>query len=227
VLQQSLRRFEQARIITRMRDHSEDILVVVEEKRVNLEYYKNTLLHFVAPVSMLCMAVRALREHSPLPEAELLTQFRALSLMLRGEFILDPDQSTEEHYQRAMEELLLYGALQRGPEGLRVLDPRRVTELGELIRNFLECYDLCLRGLRALEERRAPAAELPRLILDFGRGLLAVGELQRSEALSLPALQSALQILQEEGLVQAQGASLRVDEGAGEARLMMLRRMMD
>jgi glycerol-3-phosphate O-acyltransferase len=217
-VEEALARFEKGRLLHRLKDDDGDILQVIEDKRVTLEYYKNGLLHFFVPVSLMAAAVRACREQADaLPEAELQRLFAEQVLLLRS------------LGQTAQDDLLAYGALRREADGrLCAADPRLVAELAELTRNFVESYSLVLRAARALRSRDLSVAALPAKIQEVGRGLLAVEELVRPESLSAVNLSNAVRALREDGLLQLRtdGSGLQLDEEGTNALLANLKRML-
>ncbi len=222
-MDRALARFERAHQLRRLKDEEGDILQVVPERRVTLEYYKNALLHYLVGPALLASAVRG---SIPLGERErgqrraevepALSLFRLQIWLLRYDLSLDPDEPVDALWARARAAAARFGALEAG-EGeapLVVDDPARLTELSELVRNHLESVALVLRALRGLRGRVLPAGELPVRIQKVGEGLLAVDELRRPEALSLVNLQHALRALREEGaLTTAEpGGELVLDE---------------
>jgi len=229
-VEEALARFEKGRLLHRLKDDDGDILQVIEDKRVTLEYYKNGLLHFFVPVSLMAAAVRACREQADaLPEAELQRLFAEQVLLFRYEYTLNPDESLRSLGQTAQDDLLAYGALRREADGrLCAADPRLVAELAELTRNFVESYSLVLRAARALRSRDLSVAALPAKIQEVGRGLLAVEELVRPESLSAVNLSNAVRALREDGLLQLRtdGSGLQLDEEGTNALLANLKRML-
>lgn len=216
---EALKRFEGEKWVKRLPDPgAEDILQIVDEHRLSLEYYKNGLLHFLAGLAMMASAIRAVgAEADP---AEILRLFRFQAFLLRYELVLDPDHSLEEHAAEAQRRLVACGALEQTESGgLRIDDKERLGELSELVRSLLESYLLVLRGARQLQARDLPVAELSKRIREVGQGLLAVDELRRPESLSLPNLDHAVRAFREEGVLQLRsgGGGLQFDE-AGHDR---------
>ncbi|MFM2246770.1 MAG: hypothetical protein RL071_2844 [Pseudomonadota bacterium] len=229
----ALGRFEQEKVLTRVLDGGSkdlygesDILQVVPERRITLEYYKNSVIHAMAPLSLMAAALRGEREAARFEKARVCETFRTLTFLLRYEFTLDPDQRLDQLEDEALADLLAYGAAEEGPEGtLLVPDPRRVAELAELTRNFIESYLLVLEGARALRSKDCSMRELPGLIQDWGRQRVSVDELRRPEALSLANLQNAVTAFHEEGVIHARsdGGGLQLDDAAAGGTVRLLK----
>ena len=229
-VQEALRRFEKAGLVRRLEDEEGDILQVVDDKRITLEFYKNGLLHFVVPVGLVAAAVRALVEAGePLTAAGVSRLFQLQVFWFRYEFTLDPETSLEDLLARAVQDMVDYGALEQADDGtLSVSDRRLVGELAETVRNFHEGYLLVLLAARALRSRDIPREELPRRVQEWGQVRLAVDELRRPEALSMVGIQNAIRAFREEGVLQVRsgGGGLQFDERAWKQYTADLRRLL-
>ena len=220
----ALARFEAEKMVTRVLDGGSrdaygdaDILQIMPDRRITLEYYKNSIIHAVAPLSLLAAAVRGEREAPRITRARVCEVFRTLTFLLRYEFALDPDQRLDQLEDEAMADLVAYGAAEVDADGgVLVPDPRRIAELAELTRNFIESYVLVLDGARALRTKDCTIRELPGLIQEWGRRHLNAAVLRRPEALSLANLQNAVSAFHEEGViaVRSDGGGLQLDEAA-------------
>lgn len=217
----ALEKFRRAGLIARLPDESDDIIQIIEEKRIELDYYKNGLIHFLAPMSLLAGAAQASAdEDGLLDEAELFRLFRTQVFLMRYEFTLDPDQPLEVLEVESLARLVDYGALSKDEAGYHIADRALLMELAGLTCNFLESYRLVLLGAHATRSRSVPIKELPEKILEFGRGRLAVDELSRSEALSVVNLNNALRAYREEGVIQLRtGGGLQFDDAGLEQYL--------
>ena len=230
---QAMERFERTKLVSRLADEEGDILQVAFEQRMTLEHYKNALLHFVTPASLMAAAVRGLeRAEQPLDRERLRRLFRLQVFLLRYEVTLDPEVPLDDLGDRALDDLVAYGALLRGDDGVMQPGPRRLTgELAGLTRNLLESYLLVLQAAQALRSRDIPGKELPIRIQEWGRVRLAIDEIERHEALSLVNLQNAVRAFREEGVIEvrAGGGGLQFNDDAMRhytrtLRLLLLRR---
>lgn len=235
-VEQALRRFQASKMVAVMKDEDGDIWQVVDQKRITLEYYKNSVVYFAVPASLLASAIAArctpgaegaIPDGAP-DDAEVARLFRLQVFLLRYEFILNPDLSLEALQQGARAALLRYGALAERDGQLVVGDPTRLAELAGLTRNFVESYLLVLRGARTLRSRDLSADELPRRLQEIGRGLLAVDELRRPEALSIENLKNAVRALREEDVLQirAGGGGLQFNDDAHRQYTLDLLRLL-
>jgi glycerol-3-phosphate O-acyltransferase len=207
-LEEALSRFEASRLIELLSDDVDEVIQISDSRRVTLDYYKNNLLHFVAPISLLAAAVRSNNRAFAGDDAEIFRLFRTQVFLLRYECPLDPEQPLEELEQATLAALLEYGALSAEDGGFALADAERLEELAVLTDNLRESYSLTLKACHALRSQDITARELPKKVLAHGRAGLAIGELRMPESLSIVNLEVAIRAFREEGVLQ-----LRADGG--------------
>lgn len=212
----ALARFEGS-LIELLSDGTDEIIQINDERRVTLDYYKNNLLHFVAPPSLLAAAIRSLpRADFAAGDPELVRRFQMQVFLLRYECILDPEQPLEALAAESLSALISYGAVEEADGGRhRVADPARLEELAVLTDNLRESYRLVLDAGHALRSRDIDPDALPGQVLAHGRARLAVGELRMPESLSIVNLEVAIRAYREEGVLQFRsGGGLQFDDAA-------------
>jgi glycerol-3-phosphate O-acyltransferase len=237
-IEEALRRLANEKMVKRLEDVGGDIIQVIDEKRIELEYYKNGVIHGLAPVSLMAAAIRACRPRAADGEAsggmpdindpDVVRLFELQLFLLRCELTLDPECTVQDLAARSLAQLATYGALeQRADGGYAVVDRGRITELAEATRNLRESYLLALRACVALRSHDIPIDELPNRVKKVGEGLLAVDEVGRPEALSAANLGNALMTFREEGVitVRTEGKGLLLDDQAVEQYSHDLRRL--
>jgi glycerol-3-phosphate O-acyltransferase len=206
IIEEALGRFVGGRMLTALEEEHGRVYSIVAERRVTLEYYKNTVLHAFAPAAFYATAVRALGTER-VDRAEVSRLFRLQQFLLRYEFVLDPDADAGTLEARAVHALVAYGALATDGDlaadstVVTVVDRARVGEIANLVANFLESYLLVLRAARNLGVPRSQK-DLPREALAFGKTLLAVDEITRPESLNLSNLENATRAFAEDGVLR-------------------------
>jgi hypothetical protein len=169
-------------------------------------------------------------------------------VLLRYEFVLDPDADTDMLEARAVAALGAYGALtivsptaeapapEADPAGAPMPDvfPRarvcvsckeRLGEIANLTANFLESYLLVLRAMER-SSGAVSAKELPRKAQALGKTLLAAEELRMPEALSLSNLDNAVRAFTEEGVLLQREQSLEGVPAEVQQRIRELERLL-
>ena len=124
VVKEALERFLSEKWIDVISDEDGEIVQIFPEARLTMEYYKNGLLHFVAPLSFLSNAILsvvsklkgAAREKTDAEQSVLIAEIKRLFVlqvyMMRYEFPSNPALSAEELLLEALKMLVVYGAIE-------------------------------------------------------------------------------------------------------------------
>ncbi len=208
----TLNLFKQHKHIEEVVREDERILSVKEDKRVVIDYYKNNIIHFFVTTAFLASAVLSFREKEVgLKEAR--QRFFFLKNLLEQEFIYRNKISEEEYFKQVLNYFLTEGILKESPGNggkLRLTEKQPVLELfRQLTFNFLESYYLVLEAAAKLGEKGREEKEFLKQVLERGKRLYEVGDLQKREALSLPILSTAIKHYQNQGIFTVQ----KLDEG--------------
>lgn len=194
VVVEALNRFLGEKCIQKIEDEGGDIIKIEDDARVTLEYYKNSLIHFVAFISIAASAFLCTKDKEKAEELFLLQHY-----ILRYEFFYDPDTAVDTLFQKACTLLMQYGVLDKS---YALISEDRAKELGGLTQNFLESYLLVLKATSSFRGRDMEPKELPTKIQDFGKARLAIGEVMRPESLSLINIKNAIRAFREDAVVQ-------------------------
>jgi glycerol-3-phosphate O-acyltransferase len=208
---------------------------VPEEKRITLDYHKNSILHFLLAPSILCVALRTFRgQAAPLPE--LMRRAKEASRLLKYEFIYPPGRSFESTVDETFSLLLRWGLVEKteapGSAGQRAEAEGRsiggdsVTPvarglamlhlLAGLLRPFLEGVWVAADALQLLVAAPMPSKEWARQALDRGRAAYLAGRVLRLEALTKPTLDNAISMFRDRGVIIGANVSLTAEYAARE-----------
>ena len=227
VVEQALARFLGEKWIERMTDIRGDIIRIIPESRITLEYYKNGLMHFLAYISLLACAI--VTNKNECNSDETLRLFLVLSFVFRYEFPAHPDLGLEGLAKNAREAMVTYGALSKTEDNKYIVQsPEYLEELASITGNFIESYLCTLRGAMELQHRSMTAKELPKKIQEYGKARLATGDLLRPEALSSVNIDNALKAFMEEGVLQTRrDGSLQFDNTVLDQYIRDLQHVLD
>lgn len=169
---------------------TERIITVADGRRIALEYYKNSILHWFLPQALIGWA------RNDVPGADmtaLLERAKELAKLFRHEFSLPTGAALETLLNNAIERLRMRGEL----------DNRRVLEdYTALLRPHMESLRLVTRSARALGEKRVSRKDWLRETLAIGEEMFLTGEVLHRESLSKPKLENALNAVRELGMVE-------------------------
>lgn len=207
--------FEEANLISRVGDEEdlpeegeEAVYSLPEENRLNLEYYKNNILHHFVPASFLAASV-ALHREDVLSLQEIMEDYRFFKKMFRHEFIFDDRVDDLEEIR----DVLLYLSQKNmvsigGGEAGKIASvevkgkgKRNLVPFAGLIRNYIESYWVVVRACAYLVQGRLSDKEFTKKIRGLGERMYQKGEIRRSEALSQSNYANALRFLEDVGII--------------------------
>ncbi len=193
------------------------VYFVRHEGRLPLDLAKNLLLHHFLEEGIVTLALLSGERGGSVEKSDLERRARDLSRLFKYEFSFAADTRFAESFERtlaAMEargELLVadgrLSAAARGSAG-----ERRLGLYASLFLNFVESYAVAARSLRALRKGPLDQKDLVKRALKMGERLYVDGTISRKEALSKPAIESALQAFEALGYVTRSEGKVRLSE---------------
>ncbi len=191
-------------------EEHDPIYRVPDQRRVALEYYKNNVLHFLAPRAFVSAALYP--HDDGLSVADLRDRVRDIAHLLVHEFPLGAEAPFEDTFDATLRAMVDAGEV--------VVDETRVSVAGngmgrfvalyaDLLRPYFESYLLALRGLRSLHDAGESNKDWLKRTMALGERMYLQGELEHREAITQPKLDGALRSLKEAGLVKSSKQGLR------------------
>lgn len=196
---------------------------IPEERRMVLDYHKNSILHFLLEPAILAGALRSFRGQ-PAPVPEVMRRAKDASRLLKYEFIYPPGKSFESTVEETFALLLRWGLVEKqSPEIVQTTGrgARMLALLAELLRHFGEAVWVTADTLQLLLATPLTTKDFVRAALDRGRAAYLAGRIMRVEALVKPTIENALTMFRDRGVVI--GAKMQVQpEWASKEKLAAL-----
>jgi glycerol-3-phosphate O-acyltransferase len=193
----------------------ETVYLPVEERRVQLAYYKNSILNLVAPRALVaCAVLRGVLDSS---EESVRTKALFLSRLFKLEFIYRVGAPFEIIFAETVERLVGAGLLESGDGSLVPRDAQARAELAflaDIIRDYLQSYLLAGLTLEDLTSGPMDRKSFIRAALETGRMEFLQGRIDAAEALSRTTLENALTWLLEQEMVIERDRKLALGPGA-------------
>ncbi|MGA2332811.1 MAG: 1-acyl-sn-glycerol-3-phosphate acyltransferase [Syntrophales bacterium] len=218
----ALNLFDESGIISKMGaeeelDEMEEIVYSLEDdNRLNLEYYKNNILHFFVPVSFVAASLFSSHEDM-IPLNRIVKDFQFLKRLFWQEFIFDDRKDDLDEVNDVLAYLNgrgMIAALEQNGQALVEVKGKGKTNLmpfAGLISNYMESYWVVIRSSMYLRKGAMSERDWMRKIQQLGAKMYKKGEIRRAEAMSQSNYQSALQFLQDADIVYVSVASERGD----------------
>lgn len=185
----------------------EVIYSVESERRMGLEYYKNTILHFFLPLSFVAASILSSDEDT-IPLSRIVEDYRFLKTLFWNEFIFNDESDDLEEIRETLFYLADRGMIARDhyyDESTRLVVTGRgrisLAPFAGLIQNYIESYWIVLRGSSYLKNKERSERDLLKKTHKLGIKMYKKGEITREEALSQPNYQGALRFLNDAGVV--------------------------
>jgi len=195
-LNDALNRFESLGHISKMgpeEDEEEELQEIIysveDDKRMNLEYYKNNILHFFIPLSFVATSILSTSEDE-IPLSKIMEDYRFFKRVFRHEFIFDDDIDDLEEVNDVLSYIHDRGMIvghEAGSDAWIEVKGKGRTNLvpfGELIHNYIESYWIAMRSSLYLKNKKKQEKELVKNIQKQGIKMYKKGEISKAEALS-------------------------------------------
>ncbi|MDH3622373.1 MAG: 1-acyl-sn-glycerol-3-phosphate acyltransferase [Myxococcales bacterium] len=209
-IEEALRLFIDARLIIAHDTGPEPIYTIDSERRIALEYYQNTTIHFFVPSALIASALLVDREEwVDIPRLN--DRVQQLSRLFKHEFIFRTDATFDQVFDDALKSMEGAGEVEirdgqvQATEGMRRL---RLQRYATMLQTFFESYLLALRGAEIVLDGPISKKDWYKRTLALGQQMYLAGEIERRESLSKLKLETALNALQDYKLVQITGDTL-------------------
>jgi glycerol-3-phosphate O-acyltransferase len=214
-IDEALALFLDARLIVAHDTGPEPIYTIDSERRIALEYYQNTIIHFFVPRALVSAALLIDKDQWA-PKARLNERVQQLSRLFKHEFIFRTDATFDEIFDDTLAAMASDGEIEirdghvQATEGLA---RHRVERYTVMLQTFFESYLLALRGAEIVLDGPIPKKDWYKRTLALGQQMYLAGEIERRESLSKLKLETALNALQDYDLVQLNDDILERGEG--------------
>jgi glycerol-3-phosphate O-acyltransferase len=193
-------------------DEEEEMQEVVyslkEEKRLNLEYYKNNILHFFVPLSFVATSMLKSSEDST-PLSRITGDYKFLKKLLWNEFIFDETKDDAEEINEVLAYLYdrkMITSIERDGQvwiEIKGRGSKKLKPFADLIHNYLESFWIVMRSCLYLKKNPQTKKDWLKKIRTLGDRMYRKGEVLRPEALSQSNYQNVIIFLEEAGLITA------------------------
>lgn len=211
----SLNIFDATDIISKIETDEEEeemqeiVYSLDDAKRLNLEYYKNNILHFFLPICF--VATSMVKNHEDvIALAKIMGDYKFLKWLLWNEFIFDETRDDVEEVHDVLaylcERSMIVTAEREGDVWVEIKSRggAKLKSFAGLIHNYLESCWIVIRSLVYLKKKPLTQKEWLARIRPLGDRMFRKGEILRAEALSQANYQNAIKFLEDAELIISQ-----------------------
>ena len=214
VLRETLDLFEREKLIHRMGPEQEgdeegaeeDILYEVQDRdRRQLDYYKNSILHYLLPAAFVSAALLSARG-AVVAMSRILADVAFLRDFFRQEFVFLPEEDVEGRIGRTLKRMADRGLVRETGEGFTVPVGRRpdLAAFARLIQSYFESYFVVGSSLKAIASRRLSERRFLWSVRYTGYRFHQTGKVKLPESLSHVNFSNAIQYLVDQKIILRQ-----------------------
>jgi glycerol-3-phosphate O-acyltransferase len=213
-IEEALHLFLDARLIVTHDTGPEPIYTIDSERRIALEYYQNTIIHFFVPRALISAAL-SIDADQWADITRLNDRVQQLSKLFKHEFVYRTDATFNQIFEDALRDMARDGEIElrdgsaKATEGAK---RQRIARYSVMLRTFFESYLLALRGTEIVLDGPIPKKDWYKRTLALGQQMYLAGEIERRESLSKLKLETALKALEDYKLIRINGDTLERGE---------------
>ncbi len=182
---------------------NEMVFVVPDKSRIELDYYRNSILGILAPDCLVATAL--LGAERAIPLNRLAADTRKLSRIFKHEFIYRTDMSYEQAFAETVGRMIDEGLIATLDDGLCLpAAPLTLDFLRGMLLHLVEGYWIAADAMRALVDAPMEKKEWLDYAREHGEMEFLQGDIRRAEAASTAVIGNALQLFVDEGLIERQ-----------------------
>jgi len=188
-----------------------DFYLLREDNRARIVFYKNSIIHYLAPLSMAAVAILVSRKKADTGYSAVKETCHTLRHLFSHEFVF-PSAAEEDGlpFDRDMFEHLRAENIIAGEDGVITVDEAGADVLryhAKIIQEYFESYYIVLHTILNQRVRKTGRKDFIADIRRAGVRLYHTGEVRLSESLSMPNYENAVRRLGDDGILVQKGAS--------------------
>ncbi|MCP4601370.1 MAG: hypothetical protein GY847_12740 [Proteobacteria bacterium] len=204
LLDQTIQSFVKGGQISVDKKTEEPVYTIREGQRLPLDYYKNNIIHFFVPISMVCTSCLT-ADTKEVERSRIVEDVTLASRLYRWEFMLFSGQRREEErcreevtelLDKALELLVRINVLSKTGNRFEVVDRNKAVALSDILLNFHEIYFAAVSTIRERAIEQGSQNSIERA-LAITQELTTSGYFSRPEGHSKLNLQNAIQVFKE------------------------------
>ena len=214
-IDEALRLFIDARLIIAHDTGPDPIYTIESERRIALEYYQNTIIHFFVPRALIAAALLVDKEQW-VDVNRLNSRVQQLSRLFKHEFIYRTDATFDQIFTETLRGLAEDAEIEIRDGHAQATEGetrQRLERYAVMLQTFFESYLLALRGAEIVLDGPIPKKDWYKRTLALGQQMYLAGEIERRESLSKLKLETALKALQDYRLIHLKGDIVERGDG--------------
>jgi len=206
----TLHDIERSKFIGKLKDEDDDleeeVFTMEDSKRHALEFYKNSMIHFVLPASFVATSILA-QQTFRFSISQIQDDVAFMKDFFKFEFVYDNEVNNEELVDGVLAAFEKMGWLHRQGQGDQPFSLAHKGHMAahafhSLICNYFEGYWLVLRAVRYLHKKPYTEKDFMKKVLALGQKALKLELIERPESISKIIFENAVKYYVEKGVIE-------------------------
>ena len=187
-------------------DEEERIYTIDDSNRLQLEYYKNDVVHFLLPAAYVSSAILA-KEAFEFSLEGIEEDLHFFKNFFKYEFVYDADENTTETISQVIDYYLSQGFItsldnQKNTYRISHQGLKALSCFASLLRSYFESYWIVLRATKYLSQKPYSEKDFYKKINSLGNKLYKLEIVERFESISRITFENALKFFCEKGAIK-------------------------
>lgn len=196
-------------LVKEMKSFEGNFYTVENQNLVQLDYYKNNILHFFVSISCFFKILIKQKNGATLSMSEIVKHYERLKIIFEEDFTFSSREPLENHLRRVMAYCESRGIIASDDDFHSIRrtftteSEQEVLVFAGLLDNFLESHLITLRYLKTQSLENMEKTQIIHDILEKARPLYLTGQFKHPEALTRFNLENSLKLCGKIGLLRS------------------------
>jgi len=181
---------------------SEIFLTIPDNKRIQIDYYKNNAIPWLVPRAMVALSI--LTDHGHVSRETIYERVKELSTLFGDEFVFPPKEDFSKNLEQAINALTSEGLIIRDSSNAFHANREQADKLrfnADLMAVFIEGYHAILSCITGLVKEPVEERELSKQVRSEVNGMYIKGIIKRPEILSKTLIDNAIRMMKRLGIL--------------------------
>jgi len=186
------------------------VYLPVEQRRLALDYYRNTIIHHFVPASIVALALESFTVGA-VPYDALSDRTRDISRLLKFEFLFRSERHFADEVRRALDDLKSENVVtEENGFVVKVAEQEEKRQLFcAVLEHFIESYWLAARALKILTKGPLHERDFITSTLRMGDNLFVQGEIRLYESMNREVIKNALKSFEDRRIIEKEPSESR------------------
>lgn len=193
------------KLVQKLEEIGEPIFTINEDKRLQLEYFKNGCSHFFASIGTLSILLsKKIGKSAAFTADQFVDDFSFCRDLLKYEFQFSTSRPLKEHIEKIMQFFAAQGALNAEKDGFKLKKgaDQIIAPFSNSMRNFFESLRIALMSIKRDSFEKVEERDLVKRMIQTGKNMLLLGHVHYRESISKINFTNSLSLFRDLGIIR-------------------------